>query len=279
MGFREFLFGRQLKTLFRLGCNIIVLHAPSEAWSHLMETEAENSCIDVWWSDDATGNLMLLFAYLITRSDAWQGATLRVLAFRNNASKASQEKRMREILTEARIDADIVLAASKDIASVVEQSDQSTIVFLPFRFRGNLIQLPTDGPTEDLLKKLPPAVMVLAAEDIDLGAEPEEGVAAELAEARDLAEEKARLAKKVEKEAAEAGKAADTAEERLKKAMAETEADNAQIATLRADRDKAVEAAEELRRRAVRARTKAEQVQEALEKDETGPEKSGDKGV
>lgn len=280
MGFREFLFGRQLKTLFRLGCNIIVLHAQSEAWNHLMKTEAEKSRIDVWWSDDATGNLMLLFAYLITRSDVWQGATLRVLAFRNNASEASQEKRMREILTEARIDADIVLAASKDAASIVEKSAQSTIVFLPFRFRGNLIQLPTDGPTEDLLKKLPAAVMVLAAEDIDLGAEPEEGVAAAQAEARDLAEEKAGLAKKVEKEAAEAKKAADTAEEHLKKAMAQTETDvdNAQIATLRADRDKAVKAAEELRRRAVRARTKAEQVQEALEKDETGPETSEDKG-
>ncbi len=82
------------------------------------------------------------------------------------------------------------------------------------------------------------------------------------------------------KEAAEAKKAADTAEGRLKKAMSQTETDvdNAQIATLRADRDKAVEAAERLRRRAVRARAKAEQVQEALEKDEAGPETGGDKG-
>ncbi len=47
---------------------------------------------------------------------------------------------------------------------------------------------------ETLLQQLPTTVMISAAEDIDLGAEPEEGAAAALAEARDLAEKSERLA-------------------------------------------------------------------------------------
>jgi amino acid transporter len=278
LGFREFLFARQLKTLFGLGCNVVVLHALPEAWNDLMETAAEASRIDVWWSDDATGSLMLLFAYLITRSDAWQGAALRVLAFRNDASEEDQKKTMREVLSDARIEADIVLVASKDAATVADESAQSTIVFLPFRFHGNLIQLLTNGPNEDLLQKLPPAVMVIAAEDIDLGAEPEEGAAAALAEERDWVKEKTKRAKKLEDEAAKAGEAADLAEEHLKKAIALSgvEFDEERVAGLRAERDNAVKAAERLRRQAAKALAKAKDAEEALEKDEVTPQKGKD---
>lgn len=276
MGFREFLFARQLKTLFGLGCNVVVLHALSDGWNHLMETEAEASRIDVWWSDDATGNLMLLFAYLVTRSNAWQGAALRVIAFRNDASQEDQEAAMRDVLNDARIEADIVLAESRTAAAVANESAESTIVFLPFRFQGNVIQLLTDGPNEELLHKLPPAVMVLAAEDIDLGAEPEEGAAAALAEARDLAEEKMKSAEKLEDEASEARKAVDRADERLEKAIAKSgDGFHAEeIEGLRAKRDKSVKTAEKLRQRAAKMRAKAEALQEALEKDELNPERS-----
>lgn len=140
VGFRAFLFGRQLKTLYRLGCNIGVLHAQANAWDHLMDTEPGQSRIDVWWSRDATGNL---------------------------------------------------------------------------------IQLPVKGPAEDLLKRLPPTVMISAAEDIDLDAEPEEGTAAMLAEARDLLKKREQLAEAAENDAVEAGKAAESAEEKLQKAMAQ----------------------------------------------------------
>jgi len=273
-GFREFLFGRQLRTLYRLGCNIGVLHATADAWNRLMTVEPGQSNIDVWWSHDATGNLMLLFAYLMTRSEAWQGAALRVVAFRDDRSEEEQEKAVREVLGDARIDADIVFAASQDAASVIVASVQSTLVFLPFRFRGNLIQLPVEGSAEDLLLQLPPAVMISAAEDIDLDAEPEEGAAAALAEARDLLEKKVRLAETAEQEAAEAGKAAEKAEETLQKAMARSgsESDEEQIAALTAERDKAAEAAEKARRRAAKARAKAEHARESSENGAAVPE-------
>ena len=264
VGFREFLFGRQLKTLHRLGCNIGLLHAREEAWQRLMETPAEKSRIDVWWSDDATGPLMLLFAYLVTRADVWKGVTLRLIVFPENAPQDEREAALAEILSDARIGAEIVFAPSRDAAAVIEMSLGSALVFLPFRFHGNLIRLPVEGPMDELLQKLPTAMMVLAAEDIDLGAEPEEGTAAALAEARDLKEKRERQAKEAEEEADAAGKAAETIAAKLQQAMdlPEQDRDAERIAALISERDKALAAAEKARRKAAKAHAKAEQAQE-----------------
>ena len=267
MGFREFLFGRQLKTLFRLGCNIVVLHARPEAWHHLMDTESETSRIDIWWSGDATGNLMLLFAYLMTRSEAWKGAVLRILAFRDDMPEKEQEKRIHEVLDDARIEADIVLVSATDVPTVTAASAESTLVFLPFRFQGNRIELPIDCHAEDLLPKLPTTVLTAAAEDIDLGAEPEEGAAAESAEARDLLKKRERLAEAAEKEEEETRAVAESAEAKLQEAVAQPPADRdeEEIDVLTAERDKAGEAVEKARRRAAKARAKADQAREAVE--------------
>lgn len=109
--------------------------------------------------------------------------------------------------------------------------------------------------------------MILAAEDIDLGAEPEEGIAAQLAEATDLLEKKEKLAETAEKEASEAREVADSAEEKLNKALAKqkTHPDENLISKLKADRDKAIKAAEKARRRSIKARIKAEDVQKQIE--------------
>lgn len=280
MEFREFLLGNQLKTLHRLGCNIGVLHAQPNAWNRLTDIASDKSRIDVWWSHDGTGNLMLLFAYLMTRSDVWEEATLRVLAFRNNTSEEEQEKAMREVLSDARINADIVFVASKDAATIIAASAKSTLVFLPFYIRGNIIQLPVDGPAEDLLRQLPPAVLISAAEDIDLGAEPEEGTAADLAETRDLLGKMKRLAETTENEALDAGKAVVAVEEKLQKALAQPEVDRdeARIAALTADRDKTAEVLEKSRRLAAKARAKADQAQEALKNLDVGSKTKTDDG-
>ena len=68
-------------------------------------------------------------------------------------------------------------------------------------------------------------------------------------------------------EAEEAIKAADIAEEKLQKAMArpESEQDDDSIKILAAERDKTLEAAEKARRRAAKARVKADQATETLE--------------
>lgn len=279
--FRELLFGGRLKTLFQLGCNIVLLHAQPDTWSRLMETEPEKSRIDIWRSADNTGNLMLLFAYLMTRSNAWKNATLRLMVFDDDKTpKEEQENTMREILDDARIDAELVFVPARDEAAVIKTSAESTLIFLPFRFSGNLIELPVPCQAEELLQNLPTTVLISAAEDIDLDAEPEEGVAAESAEARDFVNKKEQLAETAQKEAEAAEKAAKAAETELQEALAlpEGDRDEDKIQALTTERDKAGQAMETARRKAAKARAKLDQAREALEmEDHDSPPKPDEK--
>lgn len=265
--FRELLFSQQIKTLHRQGCNIVVLYSGQKAWKTLMDTESEKSVIDVWWPSDATGNLMLLFAYLMTRSDAWKGASLRVLAFRDKKGEKDQEEAIQDVLSEARIDAEIIFAKSREASSIVQLSQQATFVFLPFSFRGNLIHLPVDNGVEDLLEQLPPTAMALAAEDIELDAEPEEGTAAEQALARDFSEKRAKLAKAAEKELKKAETALQKADALLQEALnkGQNDRDADLIAKLTGERDLALEIVEKNRRRTAKMLAKIEEDEASVE--------------
>ena len=100
-----------------------------------------------------------------------------------------------------------------------------------------------------------------------MGAEPEEGAAAESAEARDLLKKRERLVEAAEKEVEKTRHAAESAEAKLQKAMDQppAERDEETIKALTAERDKAREAAEKASRRAAKALAKADQAREAVE--------------
>jgi hypothetical protein len=80
LGLGEARFGKNLRTVFRFGYNIVVLDAKEEDWANLDTVSPENRRIDVWWWGDATSRLMLLLAYLVIRSDEWEEAKIRLLA-------------------------------------------------------------------------------------------------------------------------------------------------------------------------------------------------------
>lgn len=267
IAFRELLLGRQLKTLHRLGCNIVMLSASEQSWENLLQTKAHHAEIDIWWSEDETGNLMLLFAYLMTRSEAWKGTGLRVIVLPEERTFAQQDEEMKKILSEARIEAKVVRAPSKEVGSLIEVSRTADLVFLPFHFHGNLIKLMVEGYLEAMLEQMPPTVMVAAAENIDLVAEPEEGAAAQQAEARDLHKKREKLVKLAEKQAAEAEKTFNDANRDLQEAenRPETEKDSEEIATLAKAREKAHADFEKARRRLAKMRAKAEEAKEYLE--------------
>jgi len=279
-GFREFLFGRHLKTLHSQGCNILVLYAADKKWEQLMATPSEQCRIDVWWSDDATGRLMLLFAYLMTRSQAWQKSEVHLFALQGQSTAVEQTAAIENELEEARIDAEVHIVAQDTAAAVVEASAGSALVFLPFRLSGNLIETLVPGRVEELLEDLPTSVLVLAAEDIDLGAEPEEGAVAELAEAMDDVNAKKKKAEAKEKEAAEAQKIAEESQQQYEAALADQDArpsppdtpegppENSadeELIRLKKEADKAAEAAQEADRRAAKAQAKAQDAEKDID--------------
>jgi amino acid transporter len=263
LGLRGLTFGRNLRAAFRLGCNIIVLNAGGDAWRALEHMPPGDRRIDVWWRDDATGRLMLLLTHLMKRREEWKEAGLRILAGAAGKSPATASEALEKALYEARIEAETKVMADPDDTSIVRYSADAAMVFLPFRLQGNQMISPFGNGVEDLVSRLPVVSLVLAAEDIDLDAEPEEGKAGEMAAALDAlaaAQDKALKAEKA------LTKAADFALEAGKKLERKVEA-----ASPGADREamKAIEKAaheadaakaetEKAARRAAKAKAKAD---------------------
>ncbi len=169
-------FGRYLKMARVAHCNTVFYEGASEDEVRLAALEPKARRIDIWYGDDATGRLMLLLAYLMTRNDAFEEATIRVLAARpEGVSEAKWRARLDEMLQDVRIDATVEIPATADDAAVRAASVDAAVVFLPLRvMRGS----PTCNLTNDLttlVKDLPHTALVMASEDIELDAEPETG--------------------------------------------------------------------------------------------------------
>ena len=268
-GMREILYGRRIKMAFRLGCNIIVLDANDDEWKKLKSAAAEERRIDVWWWDDATSHLMLLLAYLTTRNKDWQAAKIRVLApsVDHPSEKAMQD--FRQKLDDARIEAETEIVFNANMSNIIAYSQDASLVFLPFRLKGNQPLDPFDNPVENILAKLPITALVLAAEDIELEAEPETGKAAEIAAALDARADAEKLAKAAEKDAEEAKKSVFDAREKLQQAKAkvlEPESDASGVTELETELREAEKQSEKAFRRSVKAKAKADAAAKAVEK-------------
>ena len=259
-GFRKHLFGRHLRTVHRLGCNIVILYTDEKRWTALMDRSPGTNRIDVWWRGDATSRLMLLFAYLMTRSEPWDEAAIRVLAINYENDSPDNIEDLADTLNEVRIEAEAKIILDTDIQKIAEISTDASMIFLPFRFRNNQIIGPVDVRVEELLPRLPTAALVLAAEDIDLQAEPEAGTAGEMAAARDAKDDADKKAKEIQKEAEKARRAAEAATEKIQM-FDETEVSDdkpEELTRLETEAKKAEIEAEKAFRRGAKAEAKAQ---------------------
>lgn len=273
LGLGELRYGRNLRAAFRFGCNIVVLDTKEEKWAALEVLPSEKRRIDVWWWGDATSHLMLLLAYLITRSDEWGEVRIRVLAACYHWESEETIKDLKNTLEEVRIEAEPEVVAKADANAIVEYSSESTLVFLPFRLRGNQLMDPFGGDLEDLLSRLPIVALVLAAEDIDLDAEPEEGKAGEIAAALDALEDARTKAREAEKEA---DKATKEAEEKMREmqAAAASGADGETMTKIETAALEAKAQASKAARLAAKSLAKAEDAARAVEALGASPEKA-----
>lgn len=257
---REINLGRNLRAAYRLGRNIVVLDADEDKWNTLENIPGEDRRIDVWWLNDATSRLMLLLGYLITRSEPWDAAKIRVLAAGYNADTSENLKDLKNNLEEARIEAEPIIVTKVDIDKISEYSADAAVVFLPFRLRGDQITCSIDGPIKKLLSCLPITAFVLAAEDIALDAEPEEGTAGEMAAAMDALDDAEKIAGEAEKKAAKTREIAESARAKLteleSKPISEEEKDR--LLKLRSEADQADKEAEKAFRQAAKAKAKLE---------------------
>jgi len=178
-------FGHNLRIAFRKGYNLIVFHIDPLRTGHINDPDKENRIIDVWWNNDQSSRLMLLLAYLMTRHKLWEQASIRLLTVRDTADSAKTISQLEQHLDDVRITAEPILVSDTLPETVIAESSSSTLAFLPFKIRRSMLTDSKGYSLERVLTRLPPTALVMAAEDIDLDAEPEEGAAGELAQAMD----------------------------------------------------------------------------------------------
>jgi len=252
-------FGRNLRAAHHYGCNIVILDVKVDKWNALEEPSGQDRCFDVWWWDDATSRLMLLFAYLMTRNEKWRDAKIRLLAVADGNEDGQTIESLEEMLEEVRIEATPELVEDVDPDTLAVYSADSSLAFLPFRIRDNRVLDPFGNSMENTLFLLPVTAMVLAAEDVELDAEPEEGKAGEMAETLDALKAARKLAQAAEKEAAEAAEAAEKARKKVEYMMADPEGVDEEI---KAKAEKKAEEAEKqatkMNRKAAKTAAKAE---------------------
>ena len=252
-------FGRNLRAAHHYGCNIVILDVKVDKWNALEEPDGQDRCIDVWWWGDVTSRLMLLFAYLMTRNEKWSDAKIRLLAVADGNEDGQTIAGLEEMLEEVRIEANPELVKDVDADTLAEYSADSSLAFLPFRIRDNQVLDPFGNSMENTLFLLPVTAMVLAAEDVELDAEPEEGRAGEMAETLDALEDARKLAQAAEKEAAEAAEAAEKAREKVEAMTTDPEGvDEESKAKAEKTAEEADKQATKMTRKAAKAAAKAE---------------------
>ncbi|MBE0619616.1 MAG: amino acid permease [Burkholderiales bacterium] len=167
-------FGQNLRTAFRLGSNLLILDGNEQEWSEVTARPASERIIDVWWSPNRTGELMLLLAHLVTRSNDWEDAQIRLLAVPNEGEdRQTALAALKATLDEFRIDAEIEVIDELNADAIAAHSRDSSLVFLPFGIHGGRFYGPAGGDLPSLLRALPLVAMTMAAQDVDLDADPD----------------------------------------------------------------------------------------------------------
>lgn len=215
-------FGHNLRTAYRLGINSVIFHCDQFKWETLLQNKESRLNIDIWWpSESKSSRLMLLFAYLVTRDPLWKDAQIRVLSSSSaHQGLPSSKSTFSEYFEDVRIEAELEMVADMHPDTVIAKSSDSGLVFLPFYIKNSTLVDGSGYSFERLLTQLNCVALVLAAEDIDLDAEPEEGLAGLLA---DLMDELSGFDKQVVRLQREEGKIRQSIEELTCEIKEETE--------------------------------------------------------
>jgi len=259
IGLEDQKYGRNLRSALLYGCNIIFLDVKADKWINIEETEERNRYIDVWWWGDATSRLMLLIAYLMTRHENWDQSKIRLLAVDDGSQSDLSIDSIKEMLEEVRIEADPEIVRDVDEDTFAEYSADAALTFIPFHIKNNEIVDPFGNPMQKTLFLLPVTAMVLAAEDIELDAEPEEGKAGEMAEVLDTLDDTRKKARAAVKKAEQTTKAAEKAKEKavdMKKNPDDVDSDT--LAAAAKEAEEAEKQAIKMTRKAAKADAKAE---------------------
>ncbi len=261
---RQALYGSRLRSAFRFGCNIVVVHQSGKAFKNRSLLPDNKPRIDIWWQPDATGRLMLLLAHLMTRSQDWEDSTIRIMDDRCDTADSERGTDLESLLQDVRIEATCHYVDGVDIAGVSETSSDAGIIFIPLKLHKGQPGIPFGDDPDPLLARLDRVVLVLAAEDIDLDAQPEDGLPGEMATAMDALDAAEKKAHHAEKDAKKAVRIMEKKQEKLETAEEQIPEDK-EIEKIEKEARFAEEAAQKAVRRSVKAAAKVQNAQAEAE--------------
>ena len=160
--------GREAPSDFTRWYGRLLRRAEAPEWEALLARAPHDRRIDVWWLDDDSSKLALLFAYLMTRSDVWDEGSIRLLAPAPAGAADRVVANLTPRLEEMRIDATIEPVTDPDPATVHATSSDAALVLLPLRLAGMRVVDPFGGSIDELLAGLPIVALVAAARDLPL---------------------------------------------------------------------------------------------------------------
>lgn len=147
-------------------CNLVLLK-PSD-----MALDKPQRVIDLWWRGDRNGSMMALLAYLITLDRTWQRARLRIFrAVADAGAEAAARKHLRELLVNARIDAEIhvFVATSHPHEFIPERSGTAADIVMLGLSTVDMDQFPQYlAAMEPMLQRLPTTLLVRSNGEADL---------------------------------------------------------------------------------------------------------------
>jgi len=257
-------FGRNMRTAFRLGYNLVLLDAKEHEWQRLEDQPAAARRVDIWYEQNSSGALMLLLAHLLTRSPLWNRAQLRVLTTVQDGDPEATLEALEQELEQVRIAAEAVIVGDCSSATIVSSSADASLVFLPLMFKSGQLVDGMGEATDSLLPSLPLVALVIAAQQIDLDAEPEEGVAGLLATAEDAVNAAQGRAKSAEEEVGTADAAVEKILQSLLEARQQSVAED-EVADLYEQLAKARQQLDKATRRSAKAEAKLDGEKHQLE--------------
>lgn len=229
-------YGRMLQGCARQGTNVAVVAAEDHAWERFEATPRRQRTIALWWSDDQVGQFITLMAWLATRDPEW--AEAKVVAHVPVSADPGESDRVAALLTEARIDAEVV-QVDPTAAALADALGGATLALAPLRVRRGRATGPFESSIGMLVESLPLAVFVLVVESLELSTERDIALT-ELVEATEKLAESRRWVAELDERAAGLLVAAEAA--RLELASAD-ECDRPRLQTTVAEAEAAASSA------------------------------------
>ena len=258
------LYYRHLMTAFRLGCNLVLLDDENKDWSELEQRASEDRVIGVWWKGGQSSHLSLLLAYLMTRTEAWSGASIRLFVPCKQDDKDEIDQNLQQVLKDVRILAKTTLIMDIDNDKMAQYSQDVQLIFMPFKLRNNRPEGLFGSSLKEVLPLLPITALVLADKDFEIDAEPEQGKAAETALAIDSLKERESFSKQTAEEAAKIALQIEKTQNKLIELIG-TETDKVIIEKLKKELQDLEDKFEKFYRRAAKAKAKHEVAEQEAE--------------